>query len=318
MEDHQDLLDKFNQLHLQLDMTSIPSTAECTPANTDSEMSIDERKIQEIKVVSHEEMMNLSKNGKSSKALSESISGRFWGINFQSEVLLSVDYVTWFNSWIVEDENNDMEVEDRLRCPSVSYASKRISVRHALLLTNFALYLLEVKLETDISVLPNRQNSLESAENYRKSPKRRHRKMRSRSFPLFNESKICDVQVVCRLDPKSIQEISLPYNTVKMSNGEEFAQRSADLVFASKTGGHYWLQFQSNQVRGKVVDVLHEWFESLSEGNELIMSQVMSAELLRIVAEESNQLESISPNSSNPKNVNPLKKKRNPEKCILM
>jgi hypothetical protein len=61
-------------------------------------------------------------------------------------------------------------------------------------------------------------------------------------------AEIVAINVVQRMRAQDVLQIALPYNTVKLKNGEEAAQRSSDIVLKLSTGAHFWLQCQCNEV----------------------------------------------------------------------
>ncbi|KAG5185761.1 hypothetical protein JKP88DRAFT_311304 [Tribonema minus] len=86
--------------------------------------------------------------------------------------------------------------------------------------------------------------------------------------------------LVRKFERANIHQILLPYTTVPLdADGEEFAQRSADLVLIAHGGEHYWLRFLSNQARGAAVEALFDWFAARSGGGsadarELVVDQI--------------------------------------------
>eukprot|EP00611_Tribonema_gayanum_P017754 TRINITY_DN305_c0_g1_i1.p1 TRINITY_DN305_c0_g1~~TRINITY_DN305_c0_g1_i1.p1 ORF type:complete len:368 (+),score=105.70 TRINITY_DN305_c0_g1_i1:194-1297(+) len=87
--------------------------------------------------------------------------------------------------------------------------------------------------------------------------------------------------LVRKFERANMQQILLPYTTVPLdAEGEELAQRSADLVLIAHGGEHYWLRFLSNQARGAAVEALFDWFAARSSGGssadtrELVVDQI--------------------------------------------
>jgi hypothetical protein len=80
-------------------------------------------------------------------ALTEALSQRGWGDAFCSEQLRAADYVTWFNFTNLQDGPPVSPTGARSPSSSRPMSFFRTTMRHALLVTDTAIYLLEVHLK---------------------------------------------------------------------------------------------------------------------------------------------------------------------------
>jgi hypothetical protein len=90
---------------------------------------------------------HIASEGFCSSALTEGLSQRGWGDAFCSEQLRAADYVTWFNFTNLQDGPPASPSSARSPSSSRPMSFFRTTMRHALLVTDSAIYLLEVHLK---------------------------------------------------------------------------------------------------------------------------------------------------------------------------
>jgi hypothetical protein len=90
---------------------------------------------------------HIASEGFCSLALTEALSQRGWGDAYCSEQLRAADYVTWFNFTNLQDGPPVSPTGARSPSSSRPMSFFRTTMRHALLVTDTALYLLEVHLK---------------------------------------------------------------------------------------------------------------------------------------------------------------------------
>lgn len=153
--------------------------------------------------------------------------------------------------------------------------------RHALLLTDAALYLLEVEMLP--TPLPQSQSPTdpESWAPVTAAPaavgSTRHQPPGS-GEAVAEKPKVKSIKMMDRLMPSELLRVSLPFREMTLRNGDVVAKRGCGIVLHTKVGGrvgNLWLKCRTNQDRGALVDALVPWSETSSPGKtELNVQQV--------------------------------------------
>lgn len=178
------------------------------------------------------------------------------------EMIVAVDFVTWVNCNIMQEPESQRQYT---------------TIRHALMLTEAAMYLIEVRLNSrhtrsstpaDVGDLPPRQKRSKSILNWLTS---------------HLDPSIVSVWSASRLIRADVRKVLLPYKSVTMRNGDEVAERSSDIVIVHSDGTHFWLQCTNNETRGILADELSQWHAQQDSGFELIMEQMVDADLMEVL-----------------------------------
>jgi hypothetical protein len=285
------ILGKFHSLRVEIEDECNPPTSENTPNTSDDVAS---------SFVIQNDYLTCLHNERSTfqsrQNLSDALIDDQWSDAFVKDEILVVDYVTWFNCWnpdeFEESESTDSYYSsdedlfnERPRIPSAIMQRTRTTVRHALLLTHLTLYLIEVQLKTDLCDSSRPQLSTVDSDDFVDLMKSRSSSYEERSTSSLERAKISALKIVCRLEPSDVLEITLPYRTIALPNGDEFAERSTDLVITTTEEIHFWLQFQSNEARGSMLDFLHVWYNqgTISKSVDLLVNQVNDEDILNVV-----------------------------------
>ncbi|CAM9368936.1 unnamed protein product [Choristocarpus tenellus] len=234
------------------------------------------------------------------------------GPDFCSEKRLLVDFVTWVNFWDISDPTPDSGMED-----AGTMGLDR--ARHALLVTDAALYMLEVRMvaprsakrrpraQSGYSEGSNRENGgflhgtetseldggmgtaveMESGmESDSEAGGQRYKRSTTLESGIDLEAeveaqRISSIGVISRLEADQVEMMSLPFDTEVLGNGEVMALRSSDIVMHMEGGGYVWLKCRTNQDRGALVETLVRWHQANTmNGSELEINQVLESQLL--------------------------------------
>ncbi|CAM9556912.1 unnamed protein product [Ectocarpus fasciculatus] len=169
--------------------------------------------------------------------------------------------------------------------------------RHALLLTDAALYLLEVEMLPPVPPRspspgqarpPSQAGSPESTEqgSFPRSPNVVGPGARGGGGVATVAVK--SIKLMDRLLPSELLKVSLPFREVTLKNGDVVAKRGCGIVLHTSVEGregNLWLKCRSNQDRGALVEAIVPWFETNSPTRrELNVQQVPESQMARQLA----------------------------------
>ncbi|CAM9325126.1 unnamed protein product [Scytosiphon promiscuus] len=170
-------------------------------------------------------------------------------------------------------------------------------LRHALLLTDAALYLLEVEMlpTPPPPQSPTGPGSSTAAGSTQSPTVGEVVSAASATASATEKPKVKSIKMMDRLMPSELLRVSLPFREMTLRNGDVVAKRGCGIVLHTKVDGrvgNLWLQCRSNQDRGALVDALVSWSEASSPGKaELNVQQLaespMAMELARLEAARS-------------------------------
>jgi hypothetical protein len=205
------------------------------------------------------------------RALLEAVREFGWGDEYRDEQVIVIDYINWFNAWQVGSPPGSPGG------PS-SPPTRRSSTRHALMVTDKALYILVVNRSRLTSPVEKKAGG--------KPPKGHRGNTKSKLLNWLSDGDVRQVKVVVRIEPSEIRQLSLPYQVVSLENGDEVAQRSRDIVI-QLADRHLWLQCPTYEARSCAVEILQFWHSGRQE-TDLCVEPIPEAELLATLASPRN------------------------------
>ncbi len=130
---------------------------------------------------------------------------------------------------------------------------KRHGAVHAIILSQLALYILEMMMKDgDIKegvgcTFPSQHFSLDAITSFR---------------------------AILRLEPSELVKVIIPYYTNILEDQSEVAERGSDLYLGTQSGTFAWFKLRTNQHRSELLDCICEWYSVFMGGNdELLVEQ---------------------------------------------
>ncbi len=123
---------------------------------------------------------------------------------------------------------------------------KRHGAVHAIVLSNLALYILEMELkDSDI------------------------KEAVSCTFPAqcFSLDGITSFRAILRLEPSEIAKVIVPYRSNILDDQSEVAERGTDLYLGTQLEMFAWFSLRTNQHRSELLDCIGEWYSAFMGGN---------------------------------------------------